>query len=77
MGHEEVTEVEQLAVPILSIDEAQKQFRTLPSTDPVLLFINAETGKVQVVQRLVSGRLAVVDPYPEDSRVRSLPLLMP
>lgn len=75
-GQEEPTEVERQAVPVLSIDQAQKQFSALPSTVPFMLFINAETGRVQVIQRLISGRLAVIEPYPEGSRVRALPSLM-
>lgn len=76
-GQEEPTEVEQQAVPVLSIDQAQKQFSALPATAPFLLFINAETGRVQIVQRLISGRLAVIEPYPEGGRARSLSPLMP
>jgi putative sigma-54 modulation protein len=65
--------VEQQAVPVLSIDQAQKQFSAMPATAPFMLFINAETGRVQVVQRLINGRLSVIEPYPEGSRVRTLP----
>jgi hypothetical protein len=56
-GHEDATEVEQQAIPIPSINEVRKQFRALPSTAPFLLFINAETGIVQVAQQLVSTHL--------------------
>ncbi len=48
-GHEDATEVEQQAIHIPSINEVRKQFSTLPSTAPFLLFINAETEIVQVV----------------------------
>jgi hypothetical protein len=75
-GQEEPAEVEQQAVPVLSIDQAQKQFSALSSTAPFMLFINAETGRVQVVQRLTSGQLAVIEPYPEGTRVRTLPSRM-
>jgi hypothetical protein len=33
-----------------------------------MLFVNSDTGRVQVVQRTESGRLMVVEPYPEDGR---------
>jgi putative sigma-54 modulation protein len=75
-GQPEPTEVEQQAVPVLSIDQAQKEFSALPSSAPFMLFINAETGRVQVVQRLTSGRLAIIEPYPEGRRARALPSLM-
>lgn len=76
-GQEEPAEVEHQAVPVLSINQAQKQFSALPPTAPFMLFVNAETGRVQMVQRLISGRLAVIEPYPEGSRVHTLPSLMP
>ena len=76
-GGETLPEVDQLAVPVLSIDQAKKQFSDLPHSTPVLLFVNAETGTLQMVQRLVSGRLAVIEPYPEGGRVRSLQSLTP
>lgn len=69
-GQEESTEVERQAVPILSVAQAQKQFRALSATSPFMLFINAENGKVQMMQRLAGGRFAVIEPYPEDNRMR-------
>ena len=60
--------VEKRAVPILSIDQAQEQFAA--STIPFMLFVNAETGAMQVVQRLTGGRLAVIEPYPAGGRQR-------
>lgn len=76
-GQEESGEVEQQAVPVLSVDQAQKQFQALPATAPFLLFVNAETGRVQLIHRLVSGRLAVIEPYPEGGRTRTLRSVMP
>jgi putative sigma-54 modulation protein len=65
----ELAEVERQAVPVLSIDQAQKQF--MADTSPYMLFINAENRRVNIVQRLSGGRLAVIEPYAEESRLRS------
>jgi putative sigma-54 modulation protein len=66
--HGERPLVEKRAVPILSIDQAQEQFAV--STTPFMLFVNAETGVIQIVQRLTGGRLAVIEPYPAGGRQR-------
>ena len=76
LGHAGSAEVERQAVPVLSIDQAQKQFRALSPTSPFMLFINAESGRVQLVQRVTSELLAVIEPYPEGGRVRALPSLL-
>lgn len=67
-GQEERTEVQRQPVPVLSADQACKQFsaRTVPA--PFMLFVNPDTGRVQVVHRTESGRLVVVEPYAEDGR---------
>jgi putative sigma-54 modulation protein len=65
----EPAEAERQVVPILSIDQAQKRF--LAETAPYMLFVNAENRRVQLVQRLSGGRLAVIEPYAEESRLRS------
>jgi len=63
--------VERRAVSILSIEEAQEQLAG--SKLPFLLFMNAETGVMQVVQRLAGGRTAVIEPYPAGSREGAVP----
>lgn len=75
-GQERSPEVEQRAVPVLSIDQAQKEFSAKSPAASFMLFINAETGRVQVVQRLTGGRLAVIEPYPEGGQARALPSLV-
>lgn len=53
--------VERRAVPTLSIEQAQEQLTAAKSS--FLLFVNAETGAMQVAQRLTGGRVAVIEPY--------------
>jgi len=67
---EESVDVERQAVPTLSIDEAQKQFIAEKTKSPFLLFVNVANGKFHVMQRGVGGRPAVIEPYPEDGRLR-------
>jgi|DewCreStandDraft_4_1066084.scaffolds.fasta_scaffold64700_2 putative sigma-54 modulation protein len=67
-GQEKRTEVQRQPVPVLSADQARKQFSARTSSAPFMLFVNSDTGRVQVVQRTESGRLMVVEPYPEDGR---------
>lgn len=69
-GREESPEIERQAVPVLSVAQAQKQFRA-QAADPFMLFINAENGRVHMVQRISGGRLAIVEPYAEDGHVLS------
>jgi putative sigma-54 modulation protein len=66
---QEPAEAERQAVPILSIAQAQKQF--MAGASSYMLFVNVENKRVQVVHRLTSGDLAVIEPYAEDSRLRS------
>lgn len=61
---------ERRAVPILSIEEAHEQLSG--SASPFLLFINSETGAVQVAQRVTGGRTTVIEPYPAGSREQSV-----
>lgn len=70
IDRQEFLDVERQAVPVLSIAQAQKQFRA-QTADSFMLFVSAENGKVHVVQRISDGRLAVVEPYAEESRTRS------
>ena len=65
------TVVERRGVPVLSLDEAEERFAA--STLPFMLFVNAETGVLQVVERLSEGRMAVIEPYPARNPERSLP----
>ncbi len=65
----ERAEAERQAVPVLSIDEAQKLL--MADTSPFLLFVNAENRQIQVVQRSAGGRVTVIEPYGEESRPRS------
>jgi putative sigma-54 modulation protein len=71
-GQAESPEVERQPVPVLSIEEAQKQFKA-QAADSFMCFVNADNGKIQVVQRIAGGRLAVVEPYAEDGRTPSIP----
>jgi hypothetical protein len=67
----EPAEAERQAVPILSIAQAQKQFMAGAGASSYMLFINAENKRLQVVHRLTTGGLTVIEPYAEDSRLRS------
>lgn len=62
--------VERQAVQTLSIEQAREQFAA--SSSPFLLFVNAETGALQVMQRLTGGRLSVIEPQPQRDRERVL-----
>jgi len=70
LGREEFPEVERRAVPVLSFAQAHKQFLA-QAVEPFLFFISAESGTLHVMQRIADGRLVVVEPYPEESRLRS------
>lgn len=65
----EPAEAERQAVPILTIAQAQKQF--MAGASAYMLFVNAENKRVQIVQRLTGGGLSVIEPYAEESRLRS------
>lgn len=65
------TVVERRVVPVLSVAEAEQRFSA--STSSFMLFINAETGVLQVVERLSEGRMAVIEPYPARNPERDLP----
>ncbi len=62
----EPSEVERQAVPVLSVDQAQRQL--MAGTSPYLLFVNADNRRVHIVQRIAGGRLAVIEPYAEEFR---------
>ncbi|ALA57667.1 ribosome hibernation-promoting factor, HPF/YfiA family [Nitrospira moscoviensis] len=64
---DDASPVERQAVPVLSLAQAQKQFRA-EAAQPFMVFVNAENGRLQVVQRTGGGRLAIVEPYAEDGR---------
>jgi putative sigma-54 modulation protein len=68
-GHEthDDSSVERQAVPVLSVAQAQKLFRA-EAAQPFMIFVNAENGRVQVVQRAGGGRVAVMEPYAEEGR---------
>lgn len=68
-GAKEPAEAERQAVPILSIAQAQKQL--MAGASSYMLFVNADNKRVQIVQRLTGGRLSVIEPYAEESRLRS------
>lgn len=72
-GQGERCVVEQRAVPVLSVDQAEKQFGVLPPSALFMLFINSESGRVQVVQRGTGGKIVVIEPYPEGERMNALP----
>jgi putative sigma-54 modulation protein len=63
--------VERRIVPVLSIEEAQEQLAA--STLSFMVFMNEETGVMQVVERLSGGRMAVIEPYAEESVKRGIP----
>jgi putative sigma-54 modulation protein len=63
--------VERRAVPILSVDEAQEAFADSPS--PFMVFMNAETGTIQLVERRTGGLVAVIEPYPAGDAKRVIP----
>jgi putative sigma-54 modulation protein len=69
-GSDQPSRVERQAVPLLSIAEAEKQFHAEGSTVPYLLFVNADNGRVHLVQRGPGGRLAIIEPYSKDSSLQ-------
>lgn len=64
-GREESSRVERQPVPVLSLAQAQKQFKA-EAGEPFMFFVNAENGRINVVQRITGGRLAILEPYAEE-----------
>jgi len=64
-GQQDGAAVERQPVPVLSLAQAHKQFRA-ESTQPFMVFVNAENGRFQLVQRTPTGRVTVVEPYAEE-----------
>lgn len=56
-GHDDATDTEQRALPILSIDDAQQHFRSAPSNAPFLLYITAERGEFRWSRVWTAGDL--------------------
>jgi ribosome hibernation promoting factor len=44
----------------LSLDEAKEQLESLPGS--LVLFASSKSGKLQILKRLVNGRMALIDP---------------
>ena len=59
-----------MAVPVLSIEGAKEHFGEKQPLEPFMMFINADTGTLQVLQRVNGGRLSVFEPYPEGGPMR-------
>jgi len=68
---EPVFKVERRAVPILSLAEAHARFSGQSET--FLLFANAETGSLHLLQRGLGGRTLVIEPFAEGRRGHSFP----
>lgn len=68
---EVLPKVERRAVPTLALSLVRDHFMDQP--EAFMLFMNAETGKICVAQRLASGPVVVIEPYSETVRSRSLP----
>jgi putative sigma-54 modulation protein len=64
-GREDSSRVERQPVPVLSLAQAQKQFKA-ESSDSFMLFVNADSGRLNVVQRIAGGRLEILEPYAEE-----------
>ena len=63
--------VERRAVPVLFLAEAHDRFGG--HSEAFLLFANAETGNLHVLQRGVGGRVLVFEPFAEGRRGHSFP----
>jgi hypothetical protein len=44
----------------LSLDEAKKRLESIPGS--VMVFASSTSGKLQILKRLVDGRIALIDP---------------
>lgn len=69
LAEEPSFKVERRAVPVLSLAEAHDRFDGHNET--FLLFANVETGNLHILQRAVSGRVLVIEPFAEGRRGRS------
>ncbi len=65
-GSDEPSQVKRQVVPMLTVEEAEKQFHAGSSNSSFLLFVNAANGRVHLVQRGAGGRPAVIEPYADD-----------
>jgi putative sigma-54 modulation protein len=59
-------EVVRQALDVLTVEEATQALRDAPTG--VLMFVNAFTGNVQVVQRLPDGKISLIDPERKRAR---------
>ena len=53
-------DVIRLSTSMLSFDEAKRRLESTPGS--LVVFRNATSGKLQILKRLVNGRMALIDP---------------
>lgn len=64
-GQEPSPDIERQPVPVLLPEQAQERLNARPS-DPFLVFVNPQNGKIHIAQRLAGQRLAIFEPYAEE-----------
>jgi putative sigma-54 modulation protein len=53
-------DVMRISPPTLSLDEAKKRLESSPGS--LMVFASSTSGKLQILKRLVNGRMALIDP---------------
>lgn len=53
-------DVMRITLPTLSLDEAKKRLESTPGS--LMVFATSTSGKLQILKRLVNGRIALIDP---------------
>lgn len=64
-GEDNLPDIERQPVPVLSPEQAQEQLNARPS-DAFMVFVNAQNGRIHIVQRLAGKRLTIFEPYAEE-----------